>query len=182
MPLYRHATHRLDLIAATPEHVLAELESPAALGNLLHADVSADWPPGEYDRGAQEFFRDRLQEGGEEVIGWYGWYAIRRTTIEEPAVVVAAGGYFGPPDENGDVEIGYSVVPSFRKQGYATEIVAALVHIAFADLRVHCVIARTGVQNQASIKVLQNAGFRQSGSPDDEGNIRFELLRKEQRI
>jgi RimJ/RimL family protein N-acetyltransferase len=172
-----YSTRRLDLIASTLEHILAELESPAALGNLLHVDVSADWPPGEYDRGAQEYFRDRLQEGGEEVIGWYGWYAIRRATIEKPAVVVAAGGYLGPPDEKGDVEIGYSVVPSFRKQGYATEIVLALVQIALADSRVRRIIARTGTENRASITVLERAGFFQVGPVDDEGNIRFELFR-----
>jgi RimJ/RimL family protein N-acetyltransferase len=176
MHLRHYSSNRLDLIAATLDHVLAELESSASLAALLRAEVGSDWPPGEYDRGAQEFFRDRLQEGGEEVVGWYGWYAIRRATSELPAVAVAAGGYFGPPDENGDVEIGYSVVPSYRKQGYATEIVEALVHTAFTDSRVRRIIARTGTENQASKTVLERAGFRQLDSVDDEGNIRFELV------
>ena len=43
-------------------------------------------------------------------------------------MLVAAGGYFGPP-AGGSVEIGYSVIPEARERGYATELVEALVHV-----------------------------------------------------
>jgi len=58
------STNRLELIAATLDHICAELEAPERLPFLLDAEVEPGWPPGEYDRGAQEFFRDRLKEGG----------------------------------------------------------------------------------------------------------------------
>ena len=48
-------TERLRLAAATLDHLHAELESPKALGHLLHARVPEGWPPGEYDRTAIEF-------------------------------------------------------------------------------------------------------------------------------
>lgn len=173
----RYATDRLDLIASTLDHLLAELESTERFASVLGVEVGPGWPPGEYDRNAIEFFRDRLLEGGEEVVGWYGWYAIRRASVDLPAVVVAACGYFGPPAETGEVEVGYSVVPSFRRQGYATEIVHALVRIAFSDPRVQRVVARTTQHNNASISTLKRAGFMQAGSTDGEGIIRFELAR-----
>jgi len=175
--LRRFSTDRLDLVASTLDHILAELDSSDRLASMLNAEIGPGWPPGEYDRGAQEFFRDRLIEGGERVVGWYGWYGIRRAHAGQQATVVAAAGFFGPPSEAGVVEVGYSVVESFQKQGYATEIVQALVRIAFSDLRVHHVVGRTTPKNLASISVLERAGFVQVGSTDDKGHIRFELAR-----
>jgi len=174
----RFSTDRLDLVATTLDHILAELDSPESFASMLNAEIGPGWPPGEYDRGAQEFFRDRLIEGGEKVVGWYGWYAIRRAHEDRSAAVVAAGGFFGPPAETGVVEIGYSVVELFQKQGYATEIVQALVDIAFSSPQVQSVVARTTPENHASLSVLEHAGFHQVGSIDGEGNIRFELTRK----
>ena len=128
-------THRLDLIAATFDLVCAELESPGHLGSLLSAQVDPGWPPGQYDRDAQEFFRDRLAAGGMTAVGWYGWYAVRRGGYDGPSFLVGAGGYFGPPDASGTVEIGFSVLPSRRGMGYASEMAGALVANAFADTR-----------------------------------------------
>ncbi len=175
--LRRYTTHRLDLIASTLDHLLAELESTERFAAVLGVEVGPGWPPGEYDRNAIEFFRDRLLEGGEEVVGWYGWYAVRRASVDLPAVLVAACGFFGPPEERGEVEIGYSVVASFRRQGYATEIVHALVDIAFSDPGVQRVVARTTQRNIASISTLKRAGFIQATAADGEGIIRFELAR-----
>src|SRR6185503_12468520 len=104
-------SERLTLIASTLAYVRTELESPDQLATLLGAVVSTDWPTGEYDRNAMEFFRGRLEEGGEEVEGWYGWYAVRDADEEGPRALVGAGGYFGPPDAEGTVEVGYSVLP-----------------------------------------------------------------------
>ena len=78
-------TARLELRAATLEHLEAELEGPERLKNLLGADVLPSWPPGEYDRFAVAYFRDRLAEGGEAVAVWYVWYAILTATSGSPS-------------------------------------------------------------------------------------------------
>ena len=172
------STNRLELVAATLDHVCAELESPERLASLLSVEVEPGWPPGEYDRGAQEFFQDRLREGGTAVIGWYGWYAIRRGSPNQSSVLVGAGGYLGPPSESGEVEIGLSVVPAWQGLGYATELVEALVVNAFADLRVRKVTAHTTPQNLTSCRLLEKSGFRSVGIDEESGSIRFEILRK----
>ena len=155
-------TERLRLAAATLDHIHAELESPQALGHLLHARVPEGWPPGEYDRPAIEFFRSRLIEDP-EAVGWFGWYAVRKAEGLESAVVVGACGYFGPPDADGMVEIGYSVVPAFQGHGYATEMVRALMARAFSVTGIARVIAHTSRENIASIKVLERCGFTRRG-------------------
>jgi len=173
----RLAANRLDLIAATAESVRAELEAPERLAALLAVRVEAGWPPGEYDRGAQEFFLDRLVEGGASAVGWYGWYAVRRAAAPAPSVLIGAGGYFGPPGEEGTVEIGFSVMPAWRGLGYATEMAGALVGHAFSDCRIRKVIAHTAADNLASRRVLEKCGLRRVHRDEDSGHDRFEILR-----
>jgi len=167
----------LQFVAATINHLLAELEDPERLASLLDAEVEHGWPPGEYDRDAQEFFRDRIQDGGIAVVGWYSWYAIRRGDHKQRSVVVGAGGYFGPPNENGEVEIGFSIVSTWQRMGYATETAEFLVDRAFSDIRVCKVIAHTTHHNVASCKVLEKAGFKVNGVDEKTGSVYFEILR-----
>ncbi len=173
----RLSTNRLELVAATLELVLAELESPDSLATLLNVQVEAGWPPGEYDRSAQEFFRDCLQKGGDAAIGWHNWYAIQRATPHKPAILVAAGGYCGLPNEKGEVEIGFSVMPAWQKLGYATELAQALVVHAFDDERVQKVIVHTTPANIASRKVIDKCGFCYVGHDATSGNDCFEIVR-----
>lgn len=168
-----HSTERLDLIASNLELITAELCSNIELEKLINAKVSQNWPPGEYNRNAQEYFRDQFALYGNELTGWLGWYAVKRALRNKPAELIAAAGFFGLPDEYGDVEIGYSVEDQYQGKGYATEIVDALVKIAANDKRVKRVIARTSDNNKASVKVLEKAGFRIVG-PVEENKILFE--------
>lgn len=171
------STDRLDVAAATLDHLRAELDGPECLAALLRADVEAGWPPGEYDRGAQESFRDCLQEGGADAVGWYTWYAVRRGIAPQRAVVVGAAGFLGPPSEEGDAEVGFSIMPSWRGQGYATELVTALLTWAFADPRVRRIVAHTTSQNRASCRVLAKCGFRCTRHVEAESEaVRFERL------
>ena len=163
------------MIAATLEHIVTELESPEQLSTLLDARVSSAWPTGEYDRDAMEFFRARFEEGGKEVEGWYGWYAVREADAQFPRALVGGGGYFGPPSPEGMVEIGYSVLPEWRRMGYATEIVRALVDHASSLAHVTRIIAHTAESNTASIVVLNRCGFKAAGTGQAAGTLRFEL-------
>lgn len=167
---------RLDLVAATLRHVDAELAGPAALAALLGADVPEAWPPGEYDRGAQEFFRGRLAADGPPLVGWLTWYALTRRDDGRRDALVAGAGFFGPPCR-GSVEIGYSVIPAARGRGYATEIVGALVAHAFAHPGVDEVVARTSDENVASTKVLLRCGFRRVGPGAEPGAVAYRIPR-----
>jgi RimJ/RimL family protein N-acetyltransferase len=170
-----YRTERLELIAATLEHINAELNDLNLFASMLNAEVSPEWPPGEYDKNAQEYFRDLLIKGGEDLTGWLGWYAIKPPEEKQTAVLIGAGGYFGPPSEIGEIEIGYSVIPSYQKKGYATEIVRALVDIASKDSLVKRISARTTDSNKASCTVLEKNGFKCS-SRDLENNILYEKI------
>ncbi len=173
----RLSTQRLDLIAATSEHLEAELKSPERLAVLLNADLEAGWPPGEYDRDAQKFFLNLIREEGAAAAGWYSWYALYRVSPRLPMIGIGAGGYCGPPHEKCEVEIGFSVMPLWRCQGYASEIAAALTFNAFMDSRVDKVIAHTDPENAASTRVLGKCRFTNAGRNESSGCYRFEITR-----
>lgn len=119
-------TERLEMVEAGPEHISAELESPLSLARMLNVEIENGWPPGEYDREAQKFFLNALNEGGTEVVGWYVWYATRKDNPEQLPILIGSAGYLGPPNEAGIVEIGFSVMPSWTGCGYASEIAGFL--------------------------------------------------------
>ena len=48
--------------------------------------------------------------------------------------VIGHGGFHGPPDSNGMVEVAYSVDPRYRRRGYARAILAALINEPGATL------------------------------------------------
>ncbi len=169
-------TSRLDLVPATVALLSEELESTEQFGILLGATVPEGWPPGQYDRGAIAFFRDRLTEDP-RAAGWYSWYALLRENGKRARSLVGAGGYCGPPDPDGVLEIGYSVVPSCGGRGYGTELVRALVGHGFTDIRVRRIIARTTKDNIGSVKVLERAGFTCNGPTQDPCLIEYSVGR-----
>ena len=171
IPLIAH-TPRLLLLAASRALLTAELHKPQYFPMLLGAALPADWPPGEYDRDAMEYFLAQLTAGGRAAAGWYGWYALRKAEGEVPRTLVGAGGFMGPPDAAGTAEIGYSIAADWRGQGLATELVGGLVQQAAATGLVRELVAHTDAGNVASQQVLRRNGFAPAGLAAD-GRLRF---------
>ena len=165
-------TPRLRLVPSTQQSLRLELNDSAAFAALLGVRLPQDWPPGEYDSDAIEFFLEKMIEGGAGAVGWYGWYAILEGS--EPAALVGCGGYLGAPDEGGCVEIGYSICKEWRRQGFAKELVQALVNRAFA-LGAKKIVAHTSEANPASIAVLRGCGFHQAVNTEPE-QLQFEIV------
>ncbi len=168
-------TDRLELIAATPELLHAHLSDPAELGRLLDARVPKI-RPAPLDAGeAIRSMRERLREDPQQ-IGWWSWYFIQWDESTGERLLVGDGGFRGPPAPDGSVEIGYSVLARFRKQGYATEAVKELVMWAFEHPQVKRVVAETLAENQASMRVLDKVGFAAVGDGSEKGLLRFEAV------
>jgi RimJ/RimL family protein N-acetyltransferase len=73
-------------------------------------------------------------------------------------LVMGEIGFVGPP-RDGAVTIGYAIVPSARRQGYATEAISALSAWALDEPDVREVRAQTLPENEPSIRALLGAGF-----------------------
>lgn len=126
---------------------------PAAAGHrafFVSGDVSPEWLAALRDSSGPDPWR-------------HGCFVVHR----ESGSVIGSAGFTGPPDSSGTVEIGYGIVPSFEGQGYATEAAAALVAFAFARGEVRLVRAHTLPTANASTRVLEKCGFRNTGTVVD---------------
>ena len=167
-------TPRLQILAASRALLTAELHKLQYFPVLLGAEMPSDWPPGEYDRAAQEYFLERLTEGGRDAAGWYGWYALRKADDTAPRTLVGAGGFLGPPSADATAEIGYSISADWRGQGLGTELVAGLIRQAADTGMVRRLVAHAHAHNPASQQVLLRNGFALTDATDEDGRQRFE--------
>ena len=164
-------TPRFLLVPATAELVAQEITGSEALGRALAADVPTDWPP-EQAADALPWFLSQLRSDA-SLSGWLNWYGLYREDMGQRPQLVGSAGFFGSP-EDGSVEIGYSILPTFQGRGFATEIVAGLVTWALSQPSVECVAAESRADNGASRRVLSKAGFVEIGAGRDAGHLRFE--------
>lgn len=96
-------------------------------------------------------------------------WLVRAVVAIPGEVVVGHAGFHGPPDERGMVEIGYTILPEYRRRGYARAAVRELLRYAMADARVRVIRASISPDNGASLAVIRPFGFTQVGEQwDDE--------------
>ncbi|HEY6760830.1 MAG TPA: GNAT family N-acetyltransferase [Baekduia sp.] len=81
--------------------------------------------------------------------------------------VVGHAGYHGAPDERGMVEIGYRVIPAWRRQGYAQAAVRELLAYA-RENGVRIARASVSPDNARSLRIVAAFGFAQVGEQMDE--------------
>ena len=60
---------------------------------------------------------------------------------------------------NRSAELGYRLLKAYRRRGYSSTAVRALLQIAFHEAKLHKVYAQTGSFNQPSIALLHSLGF-----------------------
>lgn len=168
-------SERLTLVPVTTALTNAHLAGREALAELLGAEVPASWPPPLYDDDAVRHFLRQLEEGpGSE---WCSYYVLLRPDGQGRSVVVGICGFKGAPDDKGEVEIGYSVVPEFQRRGIASEACEALLDLAFAGPEVRRVIGHTLEHLTPSIGVMEKLGFVFDGlGPREEAPDRTEQV------
>jgi ribosomal-protein-alanine N-acetyltransferase len=147
-------TRRLDLLPCSFQVAQAVVQDRDGLKSLLGVRVPDDWPA----QDLQEFLPTYAQQlqADPTLLGWGIWLMIHRAE----RTVIGDLGFKGRPDDEGTVEIGYSVVPAYRRQGFASEAVRALVDWALAQQGVRGIIAECSGDNTPSIRILEKVGMR----------------------
>jgi RimJ/RimL family protein N-acetyltransferase len=155
--------------------------SPAAMTALVDGDLgaaaaAAGHPLSDYLQSESwlwEIRRDQIARDPAAA----DWVARAAVAVPEQ-VAVGHGGFHGPPDEHGTVEVAYSVDPAFRRRGYARAILTALLQRADADPSVRVVRASISPQNAGSLATIAGFGFRKAGEQwDQQDGLEFVFLR-----
>jgi ribosomal-protein-alanine N-acetyltransferase len=144
-------TQRLRLVPLRRPLLEAFASSRAELSRLLAVDVPIDWPV------ATELipFVLRRLDTCPQSTEWLPWAIIDLQSVS----LAGDAGFKGALDKQGCCEIGYSIIPSFRHRGYATEAVAGIVGWARLVSTIRSVRAETSKNNLPSQRVLEKNGF-----------------------
>lgn len=88
------------------------------------------------------------------------------------AVPVGFGGFKGPLDDHGAIEIGYLTFPAHEGSGVAKAVAHAMIEIA-REHGAKSILAHTLCEENASTAVLRANGFARDGEgfDDDEGIV-----------
>jgi len=150
---------RLDLVLVTVAQLLSRdgHHDPVPLGfpdpdDVLHPDRSP------------VTFRIGQVRGDPAVNPWLLRLAVRRGP--EPTIV-GLGNFHDRPDARGMVEIGYRVLPAFRRHGYGREIADTLWGYAVTHPQVRFLRASVRPDNAASLSIVRAAGLVRIGEQAD---------------
>jgi len=159
-------TKNLTLVPHGPDHLVTLIEKPdeyeARTGFPAAVGLREFFVSGEV---SQEFV-ESMRALSEPDPWRLGFAVVHR----EARMVIGSGGFKGPPDSEGMVEIAYGIAPPFQRRGYATEVAKALVDYALGDGSVRLLRAHTLRESNPSTKVLRKCGFEFIGEviePDD---------------
>ena len=147
------AQENIHLINCDEQILNKILEGSKALADTLQLNVPSPWT--EFGHPIFLYSLAKVTHNP-NVAKWWTYLPI----IKETNTLIGSCGFKGPPNANGEVEIGYEVALNYRRRGYATEIARQLVTLAFEHSAVQHVIAHTLAEENPSTKVLGYNNFK----------------------
>jgi RimJ/RimL family protein N-acetyltransferase len=143
--------------------------------DLMRAIVDRDWPraaamaPFPVDEpsfaGSEYVLQRRIQQLERDPAEQPWLY--RAAVLQETGRVVGRAGFHAPPDGDGTVEIGYEVLPAFRRRGLAAEMAIGLMRWGAEHGATAC-LASIRPDNTPSLALTARLGFARIGEQMDE--------------
>lgn len=164
-------TQRCQLINADESLLSFAVQNEILLAEKLKVKLSRNW--NHFGAEIFTYVLDKVKENQESQT-WWTWFPIHK----DSNTLIGTCGYKGPPNQLGEVEIGYEIAPDFRNRGLATEMAKALVDYASNQIEVEKIIAHTLPMENPSTSVLKKLGFFKVAElidPEDGAVWRWEL-------
>lgn len=168
-------TPNLQLIGCELAHVEAIIRDKREIAEMLDVKILDGWP--EFPE-AMQYVYQHLQSEPLTAPEWGYRFFVHR----KDRALIGEGGYKGKPNEDGVVEIGYAIVPEYRRRGLAFEAARGLSQYAFSHPEVKIIQAHTLPTGTASINVLEKLGMTLAGTvndPEDGEVLQWRLERKD---
>jgi ribosomal-protein-alanine N-acetyltransferase len=153
-------TERLVLVALLPEDVAALVAGDPARASLLTGCTFPDgWPD---DAAAREGLPWHLRalRGDAAQVHW----RIRVIVERSSGTVIGSINLKGPPDADGDVEIGWGLIEPARRQGFALEAASAVAAWVAMQPGAVSLSATVPEDNQPSQRLAAKLGMVRTGA------------------
>ena len=95
-------------------------------------------------------------------------YYLRVAVLRSRAVIVGSCGFHARPDDAGMIEVGLGVVPEFRRQGLAQEMLLAMWAWIVDEPGVRTLRYTVSSENAPSQAIIRKFGFTHVGVQEDE--------------
>jgi RimJ/RimL family protein N-acetyltransferase len=166
-------TERLVLAPITEALISAEMDGTETLQRALNGVVPGEWPIAGRDHAFAERCKARARDGMERM--WPSYYLTTRSDPQKTLIGVAA--FEGAPDDRASVQVSVEVLPSWRRRGFGSEAMRALLTRAFAVSTVRSTTAEATDDNLAGLALLKRFHFRPTTERSGSAGRRFELSR-----
>jgi len=154
-------TKRLRMVSWNQELVLAAIEDKSTLSQILGFEVPHNFPSDPVREFVLPMTLGELER--DPSIGKWSGMIVHVSD----AILIGTMGFKSSPDELGNVEVGYDIIPKYQGHGYATEMAQALIEWAFHQSNVNCVTAECLVTNTPSVRVLEKVGMKRVSQVED---------------
>jgi RimJ/RimL family protein N-acetyltransferase len=164
---------RIALLALDRDLAALQASSRTAFFNAIAVTHEPVWPPAPFEPAAFEWAEKHLAHDPEGQ-GWYGWALLANEGERAPPRLVGIAALIGRPDVDGDVVLGFGLLPEFRGRGHGSETIRALAAWAFAN-GAKRVIAHLDAEDAGAAHTLAKNGFADTGEPPYPGVARWAL-------
>lgn len=107
--------------------------------------------------------------------GFESWVIIKKAKMK----IIGDAGFKGIPNLAGEIDLGYGIIASERRNGYALEASEALVKWGFSQADVKKITAKCLITNEGSIKILEKLNFKRTNT---DAQFHFFILEKPQTL
>lgn len=155
---------RLALLALDRELAALQASSRTAFFNAIAVMHEPLWPPAPFEASALDWAFTNLNRDPDGV-GWYGWALLANEGDERlPPRLVGVAALIGRPDDEGEVELAFGLLPDYRGRGYAVDAVRVLANWAFEN-GAKRLIVHLDAEDVGTAHMLARSGFADTHAP-----------------
>jgi RimJ/RimL family protein N-acetyltransferase len=165
---------RMALLAFTPELAALQAQSRTAFFNAIAVTHEPVWPPAPFEPDALDWPAKSLARDPEGE-GWYGWALLANEGERSPPRLLGIAALVGRPDDDGEVELAFALLPEFRGRGFGGRTVRTLARWAF-EQGAKRVIAHLDAEDLSATHTLARNGFFDTGHAPYPGVARWALM------
>jgi [ribosomal protein S5]-alanine N-acetyltransferase len=148
-------TPRLFLIPLTYSQLLKYLKNDGSLEQELNLNASVREISPELKEALEETIIPHVADQSKNYLYSTLWTVV----VKEQNQMAGDLCFYGEPNENKEIEIGYGTYIAFRGKGYMTEAVGGIIEWARRQPDLNAIVASTEKINVASYTVLKKNNF-----------------------